>query len=127
MTDSHNRPVRKYRTDRRRARISVAMYAFAALSLATFTVIGISIRALPETPRAAASSQPDAVLIREFVAAQPSREVYRHSVIDGGAYTPAELTSAIHRDPVVADHYRSIKVADLRSETVDGDEFAYMS
>jgi hypothetical protein len=127
MTDFLKGSVRKSRVHRRRARVALAVCAIAFVGLALVAIVGGPQPAPRETQSAASSSEADGVLPSEFAAALPPRAVYRHSVIDGGAYTPAELAEAIHRDPVVADHYRAINVQQLRSETATTDQLAYMS
>lgn len=42
---------------------------------------------------------------------QPSRPVYRHSVIPGGVHGAAELASSLARDPVASIHYANFDVA----------------
>lgn len=57
----------------------------------------------------------------------PTRANYRYSVIAGGALDAQELTRAVKRDPVVAEHYRGLDPATMRTETLAADRFAYVS
>ena len=45
---------------------------------------------------------------------QPTRRVYRHSIVPGGVYTPQELALAVAGDPVVAVHYADINPSGIR-------------
>ena len=56
-----------------------------------------------------------------------ARPVFRHSVIPGGVYTPAELRNALARDAVAASHYPSLKPEAVRAAVVTQDRFAYVS
>ena len=55
------------------------------------------------------------------------RPEYRYSVIPGGAYSREELANAIERDPVVADHYRSVNLQSMRVETLAAPRSVYVS
>ena len=55
------------------------------------------------------------------------RPVFRHSVIPGGVYSPAELKNALARDAVAASHYPSLKPEAVRAAVVTQDRFAYVS
>lgn len=95
-------------------------------------LVGCALAALfgvpfPATPPEPPAEHRDEIVPSEFAAALPPREIYRYSVINGGAYTGDELAAAIQRDRVVADHYRAIDVARVRAETVPEDRLAYMS
>ena len=69
----------------------------------------------------AVDATPDEPL--ELSAARP---IYRYSVIPGGAYSAAELTAAVERDPVVASVYRSVSDAGVHAEVLPADRMAYM-
>ena len=56
-----------------------------------------------------------------------ARPVFRHSVIPGGVYTPAELKNALARDAVAASHYPSLQPEAVRAAVVTQDRFAYVS
>jgi hypothetical protein len=62
-------------------------------------------------PSLAAQARPSVAGDRE-----PSRRVYRHSVVPGGVHTPAEVLRAIAGDPVVAAHYAGLDTSRLRVE-----------
>jgi hypothetical protein len=56
-----------------------------------------------------------------------SRPVYPHSVIRGGAYSPAELVSALRTDPVVAAHYADFDRAQVRMTRAPASAAVYVS
>ena len=111
----------------------LALYVVAAI-IAVFSAVAVAIVATRADSQPGRNGQPPANQTHdekpaiEFAAAlAPTREVYRYSVIEGGAHTPAELMAAINRDPVVADHYRSIDAEQVRAEIVDADRAVYVS
>ena len=59
--------------------------------------------------------------------AAPRRPTYNYSVIPGGAWDEHELTDAVQRDPVVANHYREVDTASMRSEVLKSDLLAHVS
>ena len=59
--------------------------------------------------------------------AATARPVFRHSVIPGGAYTPAELRNALARDTVASSHYPSLEPDAVRAAVVTQDRLAYVS
>ena len=59
--------------------------------------------------------------------AASSRPNFGYSVIPGGAWDAHELTRAIERDPVVADHYRDLDPATMRAQQLTSDRLAYVS
>lgn len=58
--------------------------------------------------------------------APDSSPVYRFSVVEGGVYSPAELTEA-RKDPVVAGHYRMVDHGQVRAVVLDRDRLGYVS
>ena len=125
MTHRHGK--RDPRTHHRHARIFVASCVITALCLAIAAVVHIPI----PTPRVTESAQDPAedvsTPVTDLAAALPPRPVYKYSVVDGGTYSAAELAQAVAREPIVAQHYRSIDVANVRAETVPADRLVYMS
>jgi hypothetical protein len=59
--------------------------------------------------------------------ATADRPTYKHSVIPGGAWDNRELAGAIERDSVVAQHYRGLDPATMRTEILKADRFAFVS
>ena len=59
--------------------------------------------------------------------AASARPVFRHSVIPGGVYTPAELKNALARDTVASSHYPSLEPDAVRAAVVTQDRLAYVS
>ena len=59
--------------------------------------------------------------------AASARPVFRHSVIPGGVYTPAELRNALARDTVASSHYPSLEPDAVRAAVVTQDRLAYVS
>jgi hypothetical protein len=55
------------------------------------------------------------------------RPDYLYSVIPRGAYTEAELRTAMQNDPVVAAHYRQLDQSKLRTEVVARDRYVHVS
>ena len=55
------------------------------------------------------------------------RPNYPYSVVPGGVYSPAELRSALERDPVVRDHYAGFNAKAARLVTLAEDRFQYVS
>jgi hypothetical protein len=58
---------------------------------------------------------------------EATRPVYPYSVIPGGAFSAEDLVAAAQRDPVVAEHYRGIDLAELRVERVSEATVAHVS
>jgi hypothetical protein len=125
MTKGYKNPTRIHRRHHRHAFLALRVTAGICLTIAAVVAVAILSRSKPQP--AASSGEPDAVLSSDFAAALPPREVYKYSVIKGGTYSASELSDAITRDPIVADHYRSIDIANVRAETVNTDRLAYMS
>lgn len=57
----------------------------------------------------------------------PARTVYPYSIIPGGAWSRAELTSALERDPVAAEHYRGLRAEAAHMERMPGARAVYVS
>lgn len=57
----------------------------------------------------------------------PRRASYNYSVIPGGVFNEQELTSAIGRDTVVAEHYRGVDPSTMHPENLTADRLAYVS
>ena len=53
--------------------------------------------------------------------------VYRYSVVPGGVRSIDDVARVVARDPVVADHYASVNVADLRRERLTKPVRAHVS
>jgi len=47
------------------------------------------------------------------------RPIYPYSVVAGGVHSPEDVTLAMQRDPVVAEHYVDVHPEDLREELVE--------
>ena len=56
-----------------------------------------------------------------------ARPVYNGSVVRGGVYSADELRAAIHRDPVVALHYRGARLGEMQAVTLTTGKAAYVS
>ena len=141
-----NNPNRRRRRRRRSRSAKVSgptFFIVAALALAALCGVGYSVfRSSP-----AGGDYTDlASLVAEADAGRPpaeagnldqkagkpeaefwKREVYRHSVIPGGARTALELADAVARDPVVAEHYRAIAASAMHAETLASNREAYVS
>lgn len=63
----------------------------------------------------------------DFSNVNSDRPDYRYSVIPRGAYTEAELRTAIQNDPVVAAHYQQLDQSKLRTEVVARDRYVHVS
>lgn len=55
------------------------------------------------------------------------RPIFKYSVVSGGVRSGAELASAANLDAVVRDHYRDIRVNNVRELYLDNDMLAYVS
>ncbi len=55
------------------------------------------------------------------------RARFNYSVIPGGVFDGEELTRAVERDPVVAEHYRNVDTATMRPQVLTSDRRAYVS
>ncbi len=101
-----------------------SLAALTAITLATWSVW----RPTPARAQTDAPQYPSDVRDDVPVAAvTASRPVYRYSVISGGAHNRQELRDAISRDPVVADHYRTVSLDRVRVEKLTEERRAYVS
>lgn len=57
----------------------------------------------------------------------PERPAYRHSIVQGGVYSPNEVADAVRKDDVVAAHYEDIDLAALHPKTVPAARAVYVS
>jgi len=124
----HHHRRSNHRKYRRRARVFVAACAITALGLAIAAVVlDIPIPAQRATQSTPTRDDGGQAAVTDFAAALPPRPIYKYSVVDGGAYTATELTDAVNRDPIVADHYHAIDLEKVRAEIVNEERLAYMS
>ena len=80
----------------------------------------------PEQP-IVSEGEPGGEPIDGIEPATADRPTYKHSVIPGGALDHRELAGAIERDSVVAQHYRGLDAATMRTEILKADRFAFVS
>ena len=102
MSDSERR--RKWRRQRRILRVIAIIgstWAVAAGYVFLFPLLTRKANEILATRRTAS--------VVHAVKGRPSRPIYPYSVIRGGAYSSAELSDALERDPVAARHYASFR------------------
>src|SRR5437870_3442322 len=99
--------------------VCLAAFAFGSWKLVVWT------RSVDESPASVESEDnlPASVSINP----EKLRPVYRYSVVPGGVETPEELAQAIHKDPVVADHYRDFKLQRASLVTVEKPQLVHVS
>src|ERR1051326_5135567 len=76
--------------------------------------------------RAAVESASDPVFA-DLKDVPKQRAVYRYSVIPGGVETAEELDAAIHKDPVVAEHYRAFNMWQASLVSVESPKLVHVS
>ena len=119
----------------KRSRFKSARFALAA-ALTVAALVGAATFALllrdaaPARKSAASSPMHDvseAAGLELIRTSNAGRQVYRHSVIPGGVFTPEELNHALAEDAVVAAHYKRVNTRELRPAVVKSERFAYVS
>jgi hypothetical protein len=121
---------RSKRASRRVLRFGGALLLFAmALVAAAFTLNRIREQRQNETvatlPDSADASTDSVEPVAATVKADPP--VYPYSVIPGGVDSVEALKAAIHRDPVVAEHYREFDLSKARVERLETPQLAHVS
>ena len=86
----------------------------------------------PEIERVSASTssestESDAVESDAIPAASAPYPNYRFSIVAGGVHSQDDVVRAVDRDEVVAEHYRDISLASVRTETLTQPRRAYVS
>jgi len=129
-TGSHSsrsrRASRRARASRRRSRaIILAVTLSAGLTAALLVATSLSF-----APNEVGDQQGADIPVPPLLnaALEPlDQAVYPYSVVPGGVHSPAELTQAVQRDPVVAAHYTHVDVTRARVATVAAPRRAYVS
>jgi hypothetical protein len=126
----HGLPLRSAVIARRRLRLRV-LAAITALSLAGF-VAGVAYEIWPQRAEVIADvasvfTSPVPPALAPVTTQAPSRPVYRHSIVPGGAYSQDEVADAVRNDAVVAAHYQDIDVEKVRAKTVTAVRRVYVS
>jgi hypothetical protein len=119
---------RRRRRGRTRARVAAVVFgSLTALTAMVVTTWSLSNSTAPRTETG--SSQHASVTHADTIetAATAPHPVYRYSVIPGGAHNRQELVTAISRDRVVADHYRTVSLDRVREERLTEERRAYVS
>jgi len=78
-----------------------------------------------ETAEAEVPIQPAAMHPESLT--KPESLVYPWSVVPGGVFSREAARQAVDRDPIVEEHYRAVRVANLRSEQLTKAKSAYVS
>ena len=123
-------PSHRIRRRRRRSHGARRLRFFAAV--VTLALIGAGTWMLQRStaePRQLVTSdgEPGGEPIGGIEPAIADRPTYKHSVIPGGAWDNRELAGAIGRDSVVAEHYRDLDPASMRTEILRADRLAFVS
>ena len=118
-----------YVARRRRRVLSAVLIVLVIAAIAmVFTVDWrLHPRALPGVEPSTAMSTPAPAPDAPAETAPPVRPIYRHSVVPGGVRSPQEIELAMQRDPVVAEHYKDIVPAAMRSERLPKPVLAHVS
>jgi len=126
----HGLPLRSAVIAKRRRRLRI-LAAIATLSLFGF-IGGVAYEIWPERAQviadvsaalgstAPAAATPVAVTV-------PTRPVYRHSIVPGGAYSRREVADAMRKDAVVAAHYQDVDIDKVHTKTVAAARAVYVS
>src|SRR5215813_14195616 len=99
------------RRRRRRSRLPVCLPCGVVLFAACYWQYAANFRTANGDTARANAAEPTTAPVRPASVHQRIRPVYPHSIIPGGAYSPAELTDALDRDPVAAAHYSGFHVS----------------
>ena len=105
--------------DKRRLLI-IALCSFATAPCLHFT----SGRLASSSGITATTTKPGGVI---SATARSLRPNFPYSVIPGGAYSPAELRYANHRDHLVREHYADFDLSSARLVTLTDDRYQYVS
>ena len=132
--DGPKKPIKRLNSGyvaRRRRRILSAVLSIVvvgAIAMAFAVDWRLLPRALPGAESSTAMSAPaPAPAASAETAEPPVRPIYRHSVVPGGVRSPQEIELAMQRDPVVAEHYKNIVPAEMRSERLQKPVLAHVS
>lgn len=131
IAKSHQIPPMPYRKIRTRIRLprprvlAGGAFAFVALVTAWVWPAAPEPERQPSTGIALASTNARSAAVSPQT--RPSKVVYRNSVLPGGVGSPAELNSALARDPVAAAHYAGFNVAAARKVQVQRSRMAHVS
>ena len=105
--------------------------ATAVLSLAGF-LAGVTYEIWPHRAEVVADvtsafTSPAPAASAPMAAPAPTRPVYRHSIVPGGAYSRREVADAMRKDGVVAAHYRDVDVDKVHTKTITAARAVYVS
>jgi hypothetical protein len=119
------------RKRRRRNPPSVYLACAAILGALCLLYWGLTSKRLapdvPDMGTASDANRRDAADVRPASIGTPSRAIYPHSVIPGGAYSVAELEAALRNDPVAAAHYADFDPSHMRIAPAPDSAAVYVS
>ena len=123
----HGLPLRSAVIAKRRRRLRV-LAATAALCVFGF-IAGVTYEIWPHRADVVAdvTSAFTSPAAAPTAAPAPTRPVYRHSIVPGGAYSRREVADAMRKDAVVAAHYRHVDVDKVHTKTVTAARAVYVS
>ena len=126
----HGLPLRSAVIAKRRRRLRI-LAATAMLSLFGF-LAGVTYEIWPHRAEVVADvtsafTSPAPAASAPVAAPAPTRPVYRHSIVPGGAYTRREVADAMRKDAVVAAHYRDVDVEKVHTKTITAARAVYVS
>jgi len=123
-------PLRSAVIVKRRRRLRI-LAATAVLSLFGF-LAGVTYEVWPHRAEVVADvtsvfTSPAPVDPAPVAAPAPTRPVYRHSIVPGGAYTRDEVAEAMRSDATVAAHYRQLDVDKVHTKRITAARAVYVS
>ena len=126
----HGLPLRSAVIAKRRRRLRI-LAATTALSLFGF-LAGVTYEIWPHRADVVADvtsafTSPAPAASAHVATPEPTRPVYRHSIVPGGAYSRREVADAMRKDAVVAAHYRNLDVDKVHTKTVTAARAVYVS
>jgi hypothetical protein len=126
----HGLPLRSAVIARRRRRLRV-LAACSTLCLVGF-LAAVAREVWPQRAQvmadvSSAFTSPAPAEPTPVAALVPTRPVYRHSIVPGGAYSRAEVAGAMRKDAVVAAHYQDVDVEKVHAKKVDAARAVYVS
>ena len=127
----HGLPLRSAIIARRRRRLRVLATITASCFLAL--IAGAIHEVWPRRAEVVAdiassfTTPAPAEVIPAVTASMPTRPVYRHSIVAGGAYSRHEVADAMRKDRVVAAHYQHVDLDKVHATTVTAARAVYVS